>query len=435
MRANSGLMLTAVLIVLLLPSLIACDGEIQQELQDKQDDSQSLIREFELPLPLFAARSAWNQKATEAEDLPESDDQILALYRVLLGDSSSLYPSGTGMENPFPFMFVNFDDYSIPVYKASKRKQKVLIRDYEGSQWWPGSKFPDDQKEGGPVKLPTPDGKVRPAGPRGIDSDGHLVLYDPDILMEYDFWQATTILSGSKSRGGGFRGNKIFEAGAVDFFDVRRLGVNRKKNSSARATGVPLLAGLVLPEDVEGGAIEHALACAIPGLRNLSDDPNEPLSSDYFYPATTTETDFLNTGKDALAAGQRIRLKKKIVDDQGDPVDEDKIAPITHIFLKALRTYGAYMVDNAGGFVFYAEDIHTADFDLSDEEVKILIGQPDEELPEGKSKWQIVMETLDKELEQIPLAYGSWEEDQDPATATVKISNFEVVEPALEPSE
>jgi hypothetical protein len=131
--------------------------------------------------------------------------------------------------------------------------------------------------------------------------------------------------------------------------------------------GTPLLAGLILPEDVESGAISHALAFAIPGLRNLSPDPYEPIASDYFYPASTTETDYYNTNPNALAAGQRIRLKQSIVDDSGNPIDETQLAPITRMFLTALRDYGAYLVDNAGGFIFYAEEIKTAVLHLTDD--------------------------------------------------------------------
>jgi cysteinyl-tRNA synthetase len=281
------------------------------------------------------------------------------------------------------------------------------------------------------VAVPAPAGTVRPAGPQGADSDGHLVLYDPDTFVEYDFWQATTVRDGEcQSRGGGLTGTVILEAGAIDFFDVRGSGVNSDTYSSARAVGTPLLAGLILRVDVESGAIPHALAVAIPGLRNTNIlTPSEPLPSDYFYPASTTETDFYNSNLHALAAGQRIRLKQTIVDDAGELIDEENdLAPITRMFLTALRTYGAYLVDNAGGFTFYAEDIHTANLDLTDAKVQTLIGELS--LPADKTRWQIMIEKLNEELEQIPFAYGPWTEGQDPATATITTSNFVVVEPA-----
>jgi len=258
------------------------------------------------------------------------------------------------------------------------------------------------------------------------------VLYQPETFTAYDFWQATTVRDGPcRSRGGGLVGTAILEAGVVDLFDVRGPGASPEGTYSARATGTPLLAGLILPEDVESGRIAHALALAIPGLRNTSPNPDEPLPSDYVYPASAAETGYYNTDPRALAAGQRIRLKQRLVDAEGHPLDEGRLAPITQMFLAALRTYGAYLVDNAGGFTFYAEDIHTAVLHLSDEEIEALAGlPPGEPLPADKTRWQIVIERLNLDLAQIPIAYGPWSGGQDPATATVAVSNFEVVEPA-----
>ena len=54
----------------------------------------TLPRTFDLPIPLFAPDSAWNQTATTAEVLPTSDQQILVTYRVLRGDTTDLYPPG-----------------------------------------------------------------------------------------------------------------------------------------------------------------------------------------------------------------------------------------------------------------------------------------------------------------------------------------------------
>ncbi|NOZ49110.1 MAG: DUF362 domain-containing protein [Chloroflexi bacterium] len=391
-----------------------------------------LRRDFTLPVPLFAPDSAWNQTAGGATVLSENDQQVLATYRLLHGDTTWLVPSGPA--DWYPVMWVNHDEYTIPIFRAGSGQQNVLICDYEGNMEWPSPKFGIDQL-GGPVPVPAPAGTVRPAIPQGTDSDGHLVLYHPGTFMTYDFWQATTQRSAQcASRGAGYTGTTILEAGAVEFFDVRGSGANVDTYSSARATGPPLLAGLILPEDVESGTIAHALAFAIPGPRNLSSDPSEPLSSDYFYPASTTETDFYSTNPHALAAGQRIRLKQSIVDDAGNSVNEARLAPITRMFLAALRTYGAYLVDNAGGFAFYAEDITTADLHLTDDQVNALIGQaPGTPLPPGKTQWQIVMEALDGELVSIPFAYGPWPNGQDPATAQITTANFEVVEPATQP--
>ena len=256
--------------------------------------------------------------------------------------------------------------------------------------------------------------------------------------MAYDLYAVTVEGEGNpgdcSSFRGGMRGQVITEIGVADFFDVRGPGVNADGLYSARAHGTPLLAGLVLPEDIERGVIAHALALAIPGPRNTSRDPYEPLSLDYFYPASTTETDFFSTNPDALAAGQRVRLKQTLVNEDGEGLDEGQFAPITRIFLTALRDYGAYIVDNAGGFSFYAEDVHSADLHLSDAEINALIGQPaGAPLPGNLTGWQIVLDRLSVELELIPFAISPGDEEPDPETAQVEAANFEVVTAAIQP--
>ena len=357
----------------------------------------------------------------------DSDAQILVTYRVLLGDQSDLSP---GTETPnWPFPDVTYYEYTIPVFKVGTGYQDVTLCDYEGN---PGATHADkvEVNPDGSVAIPAPAGLVRPSGPASTEADGHLVLYDVANHREYDFWQATTVRDGvCQSRGGGLLGSAILEAGAIDVFDVLENGTNRDTYFSARATGVPLLAGLILPEDVESGVISHALAFAIPGLRNLSDDPQEPSHADYFYPATTTEGEFYSTNPHALAAGQRIRLKETIVDENCSPIDEASLSPITRMFLAALRNYGAYLVDNAAGFTFYAEDIYTASLDMSEDEVNALIGRPaGTPLPTDKTRWQVVIEKLNRELEGIPFACGP--STSDPSQATITAANFEVIAPA-----
>jgi len=396
-------------------------------------NDQLFLRDFSLPLPLFSADSAWNQRADQAAVLPESDEQILILFRVLLGDISSL----KGYSEPatdWPFMDVGLYEYTVPIFQIGTEMQEVFICEDEGVSGWAHPKF-DVETEGGPVIVPAPAGMVRPAGPGNDDADAWMVLYDPDRLISYDYFAATPIRN-EECLGfeGGIVGEKILQAGVVDYFDLRGSGLNPDGYYSARAVGTPLLAGLILPEDIESGEIAHALSFAIPGPRNTSFNPSEPKSADYLYPASTTETDFYNTNPLALASGQRIRLKQTLHDEDGEIINEEDLAPITRMYLAALRNYGAYLVDNAGGFTFYAEDVHTAVLDLSDDDINSLIGYPaGTPLPEGISKWQIVIEKLGSDLELIPLAVSEGDSEPKPKKAQIEFSNFEVVEPAFLP--
>ncbi len=389
------------------------------------------LRDFSFTLPLFSSDSQWNRHVTDATVATESDQQILTLYRVLRGDTTGFQPTTTTPATTWPFMDINYDDFSISIFAMGGSVQNVLVSDYEGNASGNTPKVPTGQD--GTIQVPTPTGIIRPAGPQDTDADGHMVLFNSQTGEAYDFWQVTTVQdTRGNSLGGGQAGDAILAMGAVDHFSTYGTGVNPDGMSSARATGVPLLAGLIIPEDIERGSIDHALSFAIPFPRNLNAiDPFSPLSSDYFLPASTTETDYYSTNPNALAAGQRLRLKSSLVGEDGQPIDESGLSPITLMFLKALRTYGGIVVDNAGGFSFYAEDIHTGSLRLTNDQVNQMIGNPTAApLPPGKSKWQVILEKLAWELEEIPLAYGPWTAAQDPTTATITMANFEVVSPA-----
>ncbi len=74
---------------------------------------------------------------------------------------------------------------------------------------------------------------------------------------------------------------------------------------------------------------------------------------------------------------------------------------------------------------------------MSEDKLNELIGAPvGTPLPTDQTKWHTAMQALAAELGLIPLAAGPWQEygpgRRDPATATFSISNFEVVEPALD---
>jgi hypothetical protein len=119
-----------------------------------------------------------------------------------------------------------------------------------------------------------------------------------------------------------------------------------------------------------------------------------------------------------------------VVGSDGDVINENELTPITRMFLRALRRYGAYVVDTADGLSFFAEDIHTAVLYLDDDEINTLIGRPaGTALPSDMTRWQLVIETLNQELAAIPFADGPC----SGAATTVETANFLVVEPAAAP--
>ncbi|MGZ5429588.1 MAG: hypothetical protein ACXWFS_11310 [Thermoanaerobaculia bacterium] len=393
-----------------------------------------LRRAFRLDVPLFSPVSAWNQSADHAPVLPSSDEQIGELYRVLLGDATSLRPRALAPPAPYPFPLVNYDDGSIPLFRAGNGAAEIRLRSYLGRATSANPKIAARESR---TVLPAPAGPVRPAGPEGPDGEGFLVLIDQLSGMEWDLRQAATDLDPrtATSRGGGRSGTSILAAGSIDRFYLGGSGSNPPAFYGPRAAGTPLLAGLLLPEDVERGSIDHALAFAVPGLRNLNrENPAEAFSSDVVYPAATTERELISTSRSAIAAGQRIRLRTVVVGEDGIEIDDAFFAPITRMVLTALRRYGAYAVDAAPALTFYAEDVHTARIDLDPARINFLLGRPAlAQLPSSDLHWRLLMERLSEDLAIVPFAAGRWWEfgtgRRDPRAARASVANFEMVAP------
>jgi hypothetical protein len=391
------------------------------------------LRTFPIGLPLFAANSAWNQRADQAQVLDDSDQFAATTARILKEESVAS-------------MWVNFETYTFPIFrlKDTGKPGNVEVLSYAGDRFKP-TLVPWYETRDGRVfarGIPLPAQAVRPSDPAGVKSDGSLILYSPDTRTAYDIWQATTVHGGGGSEG------SIVAVGGVSWFRVDQEGPGCQlpvadarlpgtlPRGSSRASGLPYLGGLLLPEDVLQGEVRHALAFTLPQLRHIPEaGPADP--PDYIYPATRTETSAFTTDPFALAAGMRIRLRKTVVDETGAAIDESdanpSLAPISKMFFKALREYGAYLVDGSLNFGFAAEDYHTAPLNISPAALAELVlaktADIKAKLASGKTKWQILMEKLDEQLswelgvEKAPISY----------TAADGTSNFDVVEGATIP--
>lgn len=172
--------------------------------------------------------------------------------------------------------------------------------------------------------VPIPPG-ARP-DPRG---DGHMTVIDRARGCEFDFWQAR------QAPGGGWSAswaNGLRTGGAGSY----RGGL------SARGSGFANLAGLVWPEELAEGRIDHALLFAYPHAKT-----GGPV-----WPATTS--DGSSSRPDAIPQGARVQL---------DPhLDLDKLglSRETRIIARAMQEYGMILGDNGGALSIYA--IHPYSF-------------------------------------------------------------------------
>ncbi|MCA9014270.1 MAG: hypothetical protein KDA77_02955, partial [Planctomycetaceae bacterium] len=219
------------------------------------------LRPFKFDLPLFknecGPASPWNQVVNDLKPADISERQIRATYDIfrhfaeirLTEDLKALqtmidngeqgtdafenlqfsikqqeekFANGGGGKHQFPF--INYDDFSFPIYRVKRDEVgnaitgEIRLQPYNidsfPSPWFPqtGTKHSGFQAQ----EVPLPDVPFRPAGPQGKDSDGTIILYDAQTKTEYDFWQVSTHLDGNGlTAGGGIVGDAILATGSV----------------------------------------------------------------------------------------------------------------------------------------------------------------------------------------------------------------------------
>jgi hypothetical protein len=159
-------------------------------------------------------------------------------------------------------------------------------------------------------------------------SDGHLAVLSDNGSEEFDMWQAqfdTTTMNWQASTMFGFNTDGTGVACPVT-----------EGCSNATAASFAVTAGILRPEEIAQGQIDHALVITIP-------DP----STAVVCPAT--HTDGTNTSGTAIPEGSLLRLNPDVnVAALGLPAWEQTIA-------RALQVYGAYVADTGGSLAIRAE--------------------------------------------------------------------------------
>ena len=195
--------------------------------------------------------------------------------------------------------------WTVPAYLAgahTKRYRVTLTADWSPAHALTGVPIPAAAR---------PD----PAG------DGHLAIIDRRQGCEYDFWKARK----SDSSWSAEWGNSVRLQGAGVF----------PRGFSARGSGFALLAGVIWPDELARGRIDHALIFGYP----------DTAAGGFVAPAT--ESDGQSTDPAAIPEGARLQLDPAF-DVSTLPAWERPIA-------RALQRYGMFLADNGGGnFQLYA---------------------------------------------------------------------------------
>ncbi|MET0615666.1 MAG: hypothetical protein ABW142_09480 [Thermoleophilaceae bacterium] len=278
----------------------------------------------------FAPTSPFNRPIPDTPRLVSNSDAIVqrmvSLYRgpakMTAGDADTEY------------------DYTHPLYYATAGDPLFTLHCYETS--WGVCPI-----EGHRIRIPD---AARPAG----GGDAHLAVIDYSTGWEYDLYKVR-----SKPAGGG---TLEFRWGGRTRLDGDGLGTN------ATAAQFALSAGVIRPEEIAAGRIDHALFMVV------------KCTAGKVYPALGGGAQCAD-GTNAPAGGMRFQLAYSDAEIEALAVPRWK-----KTILQALRTYGAYIGDTGGGgfnFQFQSGSTYTS-FGQADRLVEWAHTQPGVSLYNGK---------------------------------------------------
>lgn len=256
----------------------------------------------------FSADSPWNTKIPEDAALDPASDELIADF------------AGRGP------LYINMREWSIPVYYVDSSRTPV----HDVGDLRPGIHGRDFEP---PREVPIPHGAIASLPPGG---DEHLAVVDFQKGLEWGMWHARQI-----------DGRWMTGLGAVT--DLRGSGVSppwdqvpRELDAhGARASGFPLIAGLIRVDEIRAGYIPHALVFAY-----------DFVQTEHFIPPASTaqaSTPATRNNRDGMPMGAHIRL------DPAFDVEKSGLSRSGKIIARALQEYGAFLGDFAGGNVLYAE--------------------------------------------------------------------------------
>ena len=258
-----------------------------------------------LPVPalggcrIFPSDNPWNQDISAAPIHPRS-----AAYIDSIGPDITLHAD-----------FGSNPEYGIPFRVAPIGQARVPVEFVEYG----------DESDPGPYPIP-------PDAPVEFGSDRHLLVLASGECKLYELYHAQRVAGG-------------WQAGSGAIFDLSRNALRPDGWTSADAAGLPILPGLVRYDEVQSGAIRHALRFTV-----------ETTFRGYIHPATHFASDDENPNLPPMGLRLRLRADYDISRFTGD----------ARVILEALRIYGLIVADNGSNwFISGATDPRWNDEDLN----------------------------------------------------------------------
>jgi hypothetical protein len=248
-----------------------------------------------LPCTLFPADNIWNADISALPVHPLSDTYVASI-----GADTILHPDfGSGLYSG--------GIIGIP-YTVVPAIQPLV----------PLSFLYADESDPGPYPVPPlapVEGGRRLGRGRG---DAHVLIVEESSCTLYEIYASKRI-----------RGGTEWKAGSGAVWDLGSNALRPDTWTSADAAGLPILPGLVRFDEVEAGAINHALRFTVPRTQRA-----------YLWPARHFASS--STDPSLPPMGLRFRLKAG--------VDISGFSPHNQVILTALKQYGMILADNGSAW-------------------------------------------------------------------------------------
>jgi hypothetical protein len=214
---------------------------------------------------------------------------------------------------------LNTSSYSAPIYTVPADQPTVNVT-FNNCQSKPGV---DPNFLAQLQSVPVPAGGVP-----SIGSDSEIVIWQPSIDTEWEFWKmAKDPNTGVWSACWGGRLDHVSQ----------NPGIFPSPYGTS-ASGLPMLGYLIRVSELQTGVIDHAINLEVPLAR----------ASVYSWPAN--RTDGQGTDPTDPAEGERFRL------DPSLDLSTLNLSPGALMIARAMQQYGLIVTDAAGAVVIQAED-------------------------------------------------------------------------------
>lgn len=276
--------------------------------------------------------SGWKEPA--AANPPSASPALFgtnSFWNMPLSANASIASNSTGLvqeliaNSKLAPVWFNTIGYSTPLYIADETTAHYPVSIIQNGQVLTWTTLNDEAQKGVPIPL----GAQAAPG-----DDGHITIWDQANDRLYEFWQFRFENNGWVASWGGIIDSVSTSNGIMPTVTNKAGG---SEKWGATATGLPMIGGTVLLEELASGVIEHALAIAI----------QRPAASTYVWPAQ--RTDGFYTGPNAISEGQRFRFLDSITIDPN-------WSPLIQMIVEAVRDYGLVVRDKGVGISFYGED-------------------------------------------------------------------------------